>query len=66
MKTKWSKWEHVMFVEDWRAGTPAYEILRSVNVKTNGTRYKRVKVGNDVYDLAAKMNIWYKENILKA
>ena len=46
MKSNWTKWHHVMFMQSFRAGIPIYELLCRVNRETGLTQYKRVRVGS--------------------
>jgi len=55
-KRKWSPYEHVAFVEDFRAGISVYEILKRQDYNTGLTQYKRVYVKNCVHGLAHKLN----------
>lgn len=57
----YTKWEHVMFVEDFRSGIKVYEILRRENVKTGSIQYKSVYVKSCVHGLVNKMNEWFKK-----
>ena len=60
-KRKWGKYEHVMFVEDFRGGIKTYEILRKSCEITGNTKYKRVYVKSCVHYLAIKLKDWWKE-----
>ena len=64
-KHDWSKWEHVMFVEDFRSGRSNYEILRRVCKLTGLTQYRRVYVKKCVSHLTSKLTDWWssKNNI---
>jgi GTP cyclohydrolase FolE2 len=55
-KRKWSKWEHVRFVEDWRAGTPVYELLKRTDELSGLTEYKNVFVSSCIHTLGAVLN----------
>lgn len=50
-KNNWSKWEHVMFVEDFRVGIPTFELLKRTDLDTGLTQYKKIKVASCVYNL---------------
>lgn len=54
-KRKWSKYEHVIFVEDFRAGNKTYEILKRVDELTGETQYKRIYIKDCVHGLASKL-----------
>lgn len=55
-KREWSKWEHVMYVEDFRAGIKNFEILRRECNLTGLTQYKSVYVKDCVHGLTAKLS----------
>lgn len=57
-KRQWSKWEHVMFVEDWRAGSTVYEIRVRQCDLTGLTQYKRIRVKSCVHRLAGSITEW--------
>ncbi len=58
-KRKWSKYEHVMFVEDFRSGIKTYEILKRTDEITGFTQYKRVFVKSCVHNLSYLLNNRY-------
>ena len=58
-KHEWSRWEHVMFVEDFQSGIKNYEILRRECLLTGLTQYRRVYVKDCVHDLTAKLTAWW-------
>ena len=60
-KRKWSKYEHVMFVEDFRAGIKTYEILRRTDEITGESEYKRIYVKDCVHSLSDKLKHWWQE-----
>lgn len=53
----WGKWEHVIFVEDFRAGLKVYDILKRTCRNTNMVQYKRVYVKQCVHGLCTRLNI---------
>ena len=53
-RKKWSKWEHVFFVEDYQAGNKTREILRRVCENTGDVQYKRRYVDRCSHDLAGR------------
>lgn len=57
-KGPFTKWEHVMFVEDWRAGTKTYEIFRRNCLKTGIVQYRCVYVSQCVHGLVGKLSGW--------
>jgi hypothetical protein len=59
-KNNWSKYEHIMFVEDFRAGIPTFEILKRTDLDTGLTEYKKVKVSSCVHDLYLKLTEQFK------
>ena len=61
MSKKWTKYEHVAFVEDRREGRKVYEILRKENIKTGESKYKRVYVKDCVHGLSQKLITWWHE-----
>ena len=58
-KHEWGKWEHVMYVEDFRAGIKNFEILRRECKLTGLTQYRRVYVKSCVHGLTAKLTAWW-------
>ena len=58
-KHDWGKWEHVMYVEDFRAGIKNFEILRRECKLTGLTQYRRVYVKSCVHGLTAKLTAWW-------
>lgn len=54
-KQNWSKWEHVTFVEDFRAGIKTYELLRRVNLDNGNVEWKRVYIKDCVHNLSLKL-----------
>lgn len=55
-KKKWGKWEHIIFVEDFRAGIKVYDILKRTEEDTGLVEYKRVYVKDCVYSLDSELN----------
>ena len=62
-KREWSKYDHVMFVEDFRGGIKTYEILRKVDKLTGESKYKRIYVKCCVHSLSDKLKSWWQEKI---
>lgn len=62
-KHEWGKWEHVIFVQDFSAGIPNYEILRRVCKLTNLTQYRSVYVKDCVHGLTYQLTEWIKSKI---
>ena len=60
-KRKWSKYEHVMFVEDFRGGIKTYEILRKVDDISGESKYKRIYIKSCVHSLKEMLTNWWKE-----
>lgn len=54
-KNNWSKWEHVMFIEDFRGGIPTFELLKRKDLDTGLTEYKQVQVSICVHNLESKL-----------
>jgi hypothetical protein len=61
IKRDWSKWEHVMFVEDFSCGIPTYEIRVRTCLKTGITQYKRIYVAKRVHGLYSMLRDWKKK-----
>lgn len=59
-KNNCSKWEHVMFIEDFRGGIPTFELLKRTDLDTGLTEYKQVKVSSCVHNLHSKLTEQYK------
>lgn len=55
-KRNWKKWEHITFVEDFRAGITTYELLKRTCLDTGDIEWKSVKVKSCVHNLADKLN----------
>ena len=60
-KRNWTKWEHVMFVEDFRPGIKTYELLRRVDQDSGISEWKRVYVKQCVRSLTHFLNKWWGE-----
>ena len=58
-KRRWSKYEHVMFVEDFRSGINNFEILRRKCEVTGLTQYKRIYIKGCVHNLTSRLSQWY-------
>ena len=58
-KRRWSKYEHVMFVEDFRSGINNFEILRRKCEITGLTQYKRIYIKGCVHNLTSRLSQWY-------
>ena len=58
-KSRWSKYEHVMFVEDFRSGINNFEILRRKCEVTGLTQYKRIYIKSCVHNLTSRLSQWY-------
>lgn len=59
-KRNWTKWEHVMFVEDFRAGIKTFELLRRVDQNSGITEWKRVYVKQCVLSLTDFLTKWWE------
>lgn len=59
-KNNWSKWEHVMFVEDFTTGRPTFELLKRTDLDTNVTEYKKVKVSSCFQNLHSILTEQFK------
>lgn len=55
-KRNLSKWEHVTFVEDFRAGITTYQLLKRICLDTGDIEWKSVKVKSCVHGLSNKLN----------
>jgi hypothetical protein len=60
-KNNWSKWEHVIFIEDFGTGIPTFELLKRINLDTGLTEYKKVKVSSSVHNLSLKLTEQFKK-----
>ena len=60
-KNNWSKWEHIMFIEDFRSGIPTFELLKRTDLDTGLTEYRKVKVSSCVHDLYLKLTEQFKK-----
>ena len=58
VKRKWSKWQHIMFVQDFRSGIKTYEIMRRECEITGLTQYRRIYVKQCVHGLVTALNNW--------
>jgi hypothetical protein len=59
-KNNWSKWEHIMFIEDFGAGIPTFELLKRTDLDTGLTEYTQVKVSSCVHNLHSKLTEQFK------
>jgi len=60
-KDNWSKWEHIMFVEDFRSGIKTFELLKRTNLDTGLTEYRRVEVSSHVLHLHSALTEEFKK-----
>ena len=60
-KRDWTKYEHVMFVEDFRGGIKTYELLFKTDLISGETKYKKVFVKSCVHNLQQSLTVWMKE-----
>jgi hypothetical protein len=66
-KRKWSKYKHVMFVQDFRSGIKTYELLVRTDELTGETNYKKIYVKSCVHNLSSLLTDWFsKINQIKA
>ena len=61
-KHEWSKWEHVMFVEDF-SSQKNFEILRRECQLTGLTEYRRIYVKDCVHGLMSRLTHWWSSKI---
>jgi hypothetical protein len=54
-KNKWSKWQHVIYVEHFTAGINTYEILKRTNLESGLVQYRRIYIGDCVHGLASML-----------
>lgn len=59
-KNNWSKWEHLMFIEDFTRGIPTFELLKRIDLDTGLTEYRKVKVSSCVNNLHSKLTEQFK------
>lgn len=59
-KRKWSKYEHVMFVQDFRGGIKTYELLVRTDELTGETNYKKIYIKSCVHHLHSMLTDWFK------
>ena len=58
-KRKWSKWQHISFVQDFRSGIDTIELLRREDELTGLVEWKRIYVKNCVHNLFVMLtNLW--------
>lgn len=57
-KRKWSKYEHVMFVQDFRGGIKTYELLVRTDGLSGETSYKKIFVKGCVHYLSDSLTKW--------
>lgn len=60
-KNNWSKWEHVIFIEDFTGGIPTFELLKRIDLDTGLPEYKQVKVSSCVHNLHLKLTEQFKK-----
>ena len=62
-KRKWSKWEHINFVQDFRVGIKTVELLRREDELTGLVEWKRIYVKDCVHNLVILLSdLWTKRN----
>lgn len=62
-KRKWSKWEHISFVQDFRSGIKTVELLRREDELTGLVEWKRIYVKSCVHNLVGLLTVlWIKRN----
>ena len=62
-KRKWSKWEHIGFVQDFRAGISTFELLRREDEITGLVEWKRIYVKDCVHNLVLLLSdLWGKNS----
>jgi hypothetical protein len=54
-KNNWSKWEHIMFIEDFSGGISTFELLKRTDLDSGLTEYKKIKVSSCVHNLSLKL-----------
>lgn len=54
-KRKWGKWNHVMYIESFRAGNQTYQLLGRECQNTGLTQYNKVKISATVHNLSAML-----------
>lgn len=59
-KNNWSKWEHVMFIEDFTPEIPTFELLKRTDLDTGLTEYTHVKVSSCIHNLHSKLTEQFK------
>jgi hypothetical protein len=55
-KRNWTKWPHIMFVEEYGTGNKTYQLLARVDLESGLREYKKVFVGDRTHYLAANLN----------
>lgn len=53
---EYTKWEHVLYQEDFRAGAKVYEIMKRTNILTNENSYKKIYISECSHDLMPILN----------
>ncbi len=62
-KRKWNKWEHVSFVQDFRAGIKVFELLRRECEVTGLVEWKKIYVKDCVHNLDSLLSdLWDKRS----
>jgi hypothetical protein len=59
-KNNWSKWEHIMFIEDFRGGISTFELLKRTDLDSGLTEYKKIKVSSCIHNLSLKLAEQFK------
>ena len=60
-KRNWTKWEHVMFVQEMGSNINTFELLRRVDQNSGVTQYKSVYVKQYVHSLSHSLMNWWKD-----
>ena len=54
-RRNWSNWEHILYVESFKAGIPTHQLLGRQCQDTGLTEYKNIYIDSCVHDLANRL-----------
>jgi hypothetical protein len=60
-RKKWSKWEHVMFVEDFRSGIKNYELMVRTDSVSGLRQYKKIYIAQCIHGFTGMLNSWFSK-----
>lgn len=62
-KHKWTKWQHIMFVEMLYCTEKTHELLRRECLITGLIQYKQIVIPTQAKNVKQTIEIWHAENI---